>query len=59
MDEQFDDDDKCNDDLDVEDSLELDDDQTSGYVMSGTSIALRGGIANYDASGGGYALFSF
>lgn len=56
MDEQFDDDDKCNDDLDVEDSLELDDDQTSGYVMSGTSIALRGGIANYVASGGGYAV---
>lgn len=54
--EQFDDDEKCNEDLDVDDALESDDDQTGDHVMSGTPIALREGISNYVANGGGYAV---
>ena len=51
-----DDDDKCNEDLEIEDALELDDPQTSLCVLSGTSIFLREGATNYVASGGGYAV---
>lgn len=54
--EMDDDDDKCNEDLEIVDALELDDPQTSLCVLSGTSIFLREGATNYVASGGGYAV---
>lgn len=56
MDEQFDGGNKCTEDLEVDEALDLDDPQTSCCILSGTSISLKEGPANYVSSGGGYAV---